>query len=267
MGPPGGETMHVTVITGASMGIGEEFARQLAARRHNLLLIARSEDRLRELAADLEQRYGITARVFPCDLAREGAAARVHKFLVEEGIQPAWLINNAGFGLVGTVDSMEPHRLHDLMMLNVVTLVDLTRLLLPMMRLHRDSRIINVASTAAFQPIPFFAAYAASKTFVLHFSEALSEEMRGTDVKVLALCPGPTPTNFHVAAEIDAKAFEQGQSAAEVVRLGLLASDRGRAVVVTQRAWANLGIRILPRLAVRFVTGMIARKMLKKHQA
>ncbi len=256
--------MNVAVITGASMGIGEEFARQLAARRLDLVLVARSEDKLRALAGELERRHSIRAHAFPCDLSEPAAAERVATYLTEEGLHPGWLVNNAGFGLIGTLDSMELVRLRQMMMLNMVSLVELTHLLLPQLRLGRDSRIINVASTAAFQPVPFFNVYAASKTFVLNFSEALHEELRGTDVRVLALCPGPTPTNFGETSGMDPRLFQRGQSAASVVRMGLRASDAGRAVLVTQRLLPIFLMRFLPRFAVRMAAGYVARMMMKK---
>lgn len=256
--------MNVAVITGASMGLGEEFARQLAHRRVNLVLVARSGDKLRELGEELEQRFGIRALPFPCDLSREGAASKVAGFLEAEGLHPTWLVNNAGFGQVGSFDTMEPERLHDMMMVNMVSLVELTRLLLPMLRLGRDTRIINVSSTAAFQPVPFFNVYAASKAFVLHFSEGLTEELRGTDVSVLAFCPGPTPTNFAENNEIDPRLFDKGQSAADVVRWALRASDRDKAVLTTQRSAPIFLARFVPRFLVRRVAGMIARSFLRR---
>jgi short-subunit dehydrogenase len=255
--------MNVAVITGASMGLGEEFARQLAQRRVSQVLVARSEDRLKALAEDLQQRHGIRAYPFACDLAQPGAARKVAAFLKEKDLHPTWLVNNAGFGLVGTFDQMDHDRVHDMMMLNVLSLVELTHLLLPSIRLSRDGRVINVASTAAFQPVPFFNVYAASKTFVLNFSEALHEELRGTDVKVLALCPGPTPTGFGDAAGIDEKFFNKGQSAADVVRMGLEANDRNRAVLICQRRLAVIAQRFMPRAAIRFGAGLIARRMLR----
>jgi len=227
--------MYVAVVTGASKGIGEEFARQIAVRRQNILMVARSEERLEKLAKELQQRHRIRAVPFACDLAEPGAAKKVFQFLRDEGMHPTWLVNNAGFGMAGGFDSMNFEKIHQMMMLNMVALTELTHLLLPQLRLGRNARIINVASTAAFQPIPYFNVYAASKTFVLHFGEALYEELRHTDVRVLTVCPGPTPTNFHETAEMKPEVFERGQTAQEVVRMALEASDRRRCVMVTQR--------------------------------
>lgn len=255
--------MEVAVITGASMGLGEEFARQLAARKLNLLLVARSADRLVALADELAKRHGITAIPFALDLSLPDAALQLRDFMQSKGLVPLWLVNNAGFGMVGPFDEGEPDRLHQMMMLNMVTLVDLTRLLLPEMRLQRGARIINVASTAAFQPVAFFNVYAATKVFVLNHSEALAEELRGSEVSVTALCPGPTPTQFHVAAKVDAKLFDKGQSATDVVRMGIEASDRGQVVVVCQRLWMITLMRLLPRIIIRRAAGLVARQFLK----
>lgn len=256
--------MNVAVITGASMGLGEEFARQLAARRLNLVLTARSEDKLNALSDELQKRHGIRAFVKPADLSKPGAAREIADFLTEQDLHPTWLINNAGFGLVGALDSMPFEQLTAMMQVNMVALVELTYLLLPQLRLSRDGRIINVASTAALQPVPFFNVYAATKVFVLHFSEALQEELRHSDVSVLALCPGPTPTNFHVAANLDEKLFAKGQSAADVVAMGLAASDRRRAVLVCQRAWLPFVMRFMPRFAIRMGAGFVARRMMRE---
>jgi short-subunit dehydrogenase len=256
--------MNVAVITGASMGLGEEFARQLAARKQDMVLVARSEDKLMALSQELSERHRIRAVPFACDLAQPGAAEKVRVFLSAEGLHPTWLINNAGFGLIGPLDQMEPIRVREMMMLNMVTLVELTMALLPTLRLSQQGRIINVASTAAFQPIPYFNVYGSTKVFVLHFSEALREELGNTDVRVLCLCPGPTPTQFHVTAGLDEALFQKGQSAADVVRMGLEGSDDDRAVIVCQRAWANVAMRLLPRVVVRKGAAFVARQMMKR---
>ncbi len=256
--------MYVSVVTGASKGIGEEFARQLAARQHNLLLVARSADRLGELSQELEDRNGIRAVPFACDLAQHGASEKVYAFLKSEGMHPTWLVNNAGFGLVGSHDSLDFERVRAMAMLNMVVLAELTHLLLPMLRLSRSAQIINVASTAAFQPVPYFALYAATKAFVLSFSDALHEELRNSDVNVLALCPGPTPTQFHVEGRLDPSLFDKGQTAAEVARMGIEAALARRAVCVTQARLRAAAPRFLPRFVVRRLAGFIARRMIAK---
>ncbi len=256
--------MYVSVITGASKGLGEEFARQLAQRKHNLVLVARSETRLKELAEELERDKGVRVLYCPEDLSKEGAAHRINDFLKKEGVHAQVLINNAGYGIPGILDSQNSEDVRGMMMVNMVALVELTHLLLPSIRLHKDARIINVASTAAFQPVPYFNVYSATKTFVLNFSEALSEELSDTDVRVLALCPGPTPTNFHEAGGIDAKVFDQGQSPADVVQMGLRASDRGKVICVCQKKHLILALRFMPRFVVRKAAAFMAKKMFFK---
>ena len=240
----------VAVITGASMGLGEEFARQLARRGVDVVLVARSEDKLRALARRLSRRHGVEAHVLACDLSVPGAAAQVVAFLEERGLRATWLVNNAGFGAVGPLVEQDPERVASMVRLNVGALVELTRLLLPSLLAAPGGRLINVASTAAFQPIPLFAVYAATKAFVLSFTEAIAEEQPG--LRVTALCPGPTHTQFHVAAKIDERMFRFGQTAREVVTRGLRANDRGRVLCITQKAWTVFALRLLPRKVVRW---------------
>ena len=249
--------MDVAVITGASMGLGEEFARQLAARKINLYLTARSEDRLKSLADELATKYGIQIRTFREDLSLPGAAARVATNLESQGLRPAWLINNAGFGDAGSFLNMAPERISSCVMLNMVALTELTRLLAP--RMQSGDRIINVASTAAFQPVPYFGVYCASKAYVLSFTEALHEEVLPLGIGVLCLCPGPTHTQFANNNGMDKKAFERGQTAEHVVRVGLKASDNGRALLVTQRILSIVAQRGVPRFVVRKAAGMVAK--------
>ncbi|MDX2177487.1 MAG: SDR family oxidoreductase [Candidatus Sumerlaeia bacterium] len=252
------------VITGASMGLGAEFARQLAGRGMPLVLVARNEAKLREVAEAVRSDFRADAHICVCDLAEPGAAKQVQRFLRDRALRPAWLVNNAGFGDAGRFESMKPERLTDTMMVNMVALVDLTRLLVPMMEGVPDARIINVASTASFQPVALFNVYAASKTFVLHFSEALHEELKPKGIKVLCLCPGPTATNFGVNNGLDAAIFAKGQTAEYVVRAGIRASDAGSALLVTQRKLAVMAQRFLPRWAVRKAAATVAKKFLKE---
>jgi len=249
--------MDVAVITGASMGLGEEFARQLAARKINLYLTARSEDRLKSLAADLSAKHGAHVSTFREDLSLPGAAARVASHLEKEGLRPAWLINNAGFGDAGSFLKMPPERISSCVMLNMVALTELTRLLAP--RMKSGDRIINVASTASFQPVPYFGVYSATKAYVLSFTEALHEELLPLGIGVLCLCPGPTNTRFADNNGMDKKAFERGQTSEHVVRVGLRASDKGRALLVTQRILAIIAQRGVPRLVVRKAAGAVAK--------
>lgn len=254
--------MQVTIITGASQGIGAEFARQLAQRKHNLVLVARSREKLVELSEELSARNGIEAMPLAVDLSESHAAAQVAGFVSSRGLQPRWLINNAGFGRAGTFDTIDLDATHRMIMLNVSALVELTHLLLPQLRLNREGAIINVASIAGFQPLPHMAVYGATKAFVLSFSEALAEELRVADVRVLALCPGPVATNFGEAGNLRTSTFEKGQSAQDVVARALSAVERGRVVCVTQKPWAVALQRLVPRFLLRRVAGMITRRMM-----
>lgn len=184
------------LITGASSGIGLDLARMFAANGHDLVLVARSEGKLQELAVELEKRHEITAHVAACDLARPDAAKQLVEEVKERGIEIDVLVNNAGFGLKGPFAENDLQRELDMIQVNVIALTALTKLLLEPMLARRRGRILNVSSTAAFVSGPFMAIYYATKAYVLSFSEALADELRDSGVTVTVLCPGPTATAF-----------------------------------------------------------------------
>ena len=191
--------MNPTVlITGASGGIGEQLARLFAAHRYDLVLVARSVDKLQSLSAELARAHGIQSRVLPADLADPGAPPRLFEALQDAAIDV--LVNNAGFGARGAYAQIDYQLEARMIQVNVAALAHLTRLFLPGMLARRTGKILNVASTAAYVPGPFMAVYYASKAFVLSFSEALAEEVQGSGVTVTALIPGPTETNFAAIA-------------------------------------------------------------------
>lgn len=226
--------MKVTLITGASSGIGEAFARRLAAEKHNLLLVARSEKALHELCDELMLKHQITAHYVVLDLTDADADQRLFDETEKHGFEVDWLINNAGFGSGG--DFAKLGRNHELGMidLNIRSLVALTHRYLGKMRERKSGTIINVSSAAGFQPIPFMATYAATKAFVSSFSEAIAEENRSLGIKILALCPGSTKTNFFAASNIDRPIQVKGQQTSEeVVETALKAVKGGRAKVVS----------------------------------
>lgn len=192
--------MICTLITGASGGIGEAFARRLAAEKHNLFLIARSEEKLAGLCEELKAKHNIEAQYLALDLTRPDADAILFAETEKRGLQIDWLINNAGFGAFGDFAEHSLEREIGMIDLNVRTLVALTHRFLKPMRERKRGVIINVSSTASFQPVPFMATYSATKAFVTSFSEALWEENRPFNVLVMALCPGATETNFFNAA-------------------------------------------------------------------
>src|SRR6202142_4511791 len=192
------------LITGASFGIGLEFARIFARAGYNLVLAARSADRLRQLASELEKAHSVRSLILATDLTEPGASAYVLDQTTRAAIEVDVLVNNAGFGQYGMFAENDLEECLRQIQLNVTTLTHLTRLFLPVMIALKSGRILNVASTAAFQPGPLMAVYFATKAYVLHFSEALANELHGTGVSVTCLCPGATATEFHKRANASA---------------------------------------------------------------
>jgi short-subunit dehydrogenase len=246
----------VTLITGASAGLGAEFARQCAARGEALALVARRRDRLEALKAEL----GGDVHVFAADLALPGAAQSLIAELEAEGLGVATLINNAGFGLAGKFADRPLDRQIGMIDLNVRTLVELCHLVLPAMRAAGKGAICNVASTAAFQPGPNMAVYYASKAFVLSFTEALHHELKGSGIRVSALCPGPTESEFSDVADSHSPTLERMKGPADaVVRAGLKGLDANKAVVIPgfKNKIGAQASRFLTRAAMRRIIGRI----------
>jgi short-subunit dehydrogenase len=246
----------VALVTGASAGLGAEFARQLSKRGYALVLAARRKERLDALASELGN-----ARAVEIDLSRTGAAAELIANIEAEGETIDLLVNNAGFGLHGRFDKADPARLRQMIDLNCGALTELCSAVLPDMIERRSGAILNVASTAAFQPGPGMAVYFATKAFVLSLSEALHEEVKRFGVKVTALCPGPTRTEFgEVAGFKTTKPLGRlFMDSGPVVRAGLAALDANKAVAITgalNKAGA-LSTRFVPRSLVRKVAGAI----------
>ncbi len=260
--------MKATLITGASGGIGEEFARQLAARKHNLVLVARSEDKLAVLANETGRAHGVTVAPLAFDLTTEDAPRKIFDELARRDLEIDLLINNAGFGSLGEFTSFDAERDLRMIDLNIKALVALTHLFIRPMRERGAGAIINVASTAAFQPVPFMATYAATKAFVLSFSEALAEENRAHGIKILALCPGATDTNFFNAAEGERPPMRVLQTPAEVVATALRALERGQSHVIS--GWTNFLAteiqRFVPRSLVTRVAGKAMRSAYMKKE-
>lgn len=246
----------VALITGASAGLGAEFARQLAKRGYRLVLAARRKERLDSLAAELGN-----ARSVEIDLSREGAAAELIRNLSDAGETVDLLVNNAGFGLHGRFDKADPNRLRQMVDLNCGALTDLCRAVLPAMVERGSGAILNVASTAAFQAGPGMAVYFATKAYVLSLSEALHEEVRRSGVRVTALCPGPTRTEFGEVAGFKGNgAFDRFAMDSEtVVRAGLDALDRNKAVAVTGtlNKVGAFSTRLAPRSVLRRIAGAL----------
>jgi len=242
----------LALITGASGGLGYEFARLLAERNYDLVLVARSGAQMEELAQWAEPRHGIQVTVLPKDLSTPGAGGEVAEELDERDLEPTVLINSAGFTQLAPFAESDEHVMMELLRVNIETLTQLTRRVLPAMVGRGRGRVINMASNAAFQPGPYMACYYASKAYVLNFSIALAEEVRGSGVTVTALAPGPTATGFQARAEMHDARLVKGRklpTAAEVAEWGWSEAERGKPFAVYQAQWkvAAFGTRFLSR--------------------
>lgn len=248
------------LVTGASAGIGWALAEQLAEKGANLVLTARRTDRLAKLASELSAKHGIKAETFAADLVRPEAPVEIFAFTAGKGIEVELLVNNAGFGAFGYNHELETSRLLDMIQLNCSAVVHLTRLYVPGMVERRQGDILIVASTAAFQAVPFISAYAATKAFDLIFAEGIAEELARFGVCVCALCPGSTNTEFQDVAGQPDRAFRYAEAAAAVARVGLEGLEQGKSCAISGRANRMMvwGERLAPR---RFVARMAAKAM------
>lgn len=253
------------LVTGASAGIGRELASQLAASGANLVLTARRTERLTQLAAELRERHKIETEVFPADLAQPQAPDEIFHFTEQKRLSIEVLINNAGFGAYGYFHKTDRQRLLDMVQVNVAAVVNLTHLFLPGMVERRSGYVMIVASTAAFQPVPYISTYAATKGFDLLFAEGVAEEVRRHGVKVCALCPGSTTSEFFEVAGQPAHVARGQESSEKVARVGLQALAAGRSRVVSgARNWLGVEAqRFAPR---RLVTRVAARMFAPKEQ-
>jgi uncharacterized protein len=248
------------LVTGASAGIGKALAEELAAGGTNLVLTARRTDRLEELARNLAAAHKIRAEIFAADLAQADAPKQIFNFTQRRPLQIDLLINNAGFGAYGEFPAVDRHRLLDMVQVNCSAVVHLSHLFLPQMIQRRSGDILIVASTASFQAVPYISTYAATKAFDLLFAEGLAEEMKPHGIRVCALCPGSTESEFReVANQAQAPAANRPQeSANKVACVGLRALAAGRSSVIsgTKNYLGAQVQRLLPR---RLVTSVAAR--------
>lgn len=251
----------VALVTGASSGFGTEFAHRFAARGYDLVLVARRRDRLESLAADLTARHGVTATVLPADLADPAAPAALVAALAAQGVRVHALVNSAGFGTYGPFLGEDPARIADEVQVNVAALTLLSRLLLPDLVAAPRGILLNVASTAAYQPAPSIAVYSATKAYVRALTEGIWQEHRGTALRVLTLCPGPTETEFFQAA--GSEGFKVGQmlTVPQVVDVAFRALDRRSAPPSVVAGWRNkataVAVGLLPRRLVLGVAGRL----------
>lgn len=251
------------LVTGASSGIGEQFARALARRKQNLILTARSRGKLEALARELQQTYDIQAEPLPCDLSVEGAGGFLARSVLEGGREISLLINNAGFGARGEFWVLPLERQMEMIRLHLAALIELSHYFLPSMIGRRGAGIINVSSMTGFQPIPYVAVYAATKNFITSFSLALTEELRPYGVRVVTLCPGGTRTNFVIEGSRAGRGRfpGSGMAAKEVVAQALAKLDSGGGLVVP--GFANqIGVfieRFVPRPCVPWAVAKMSR--------
>jgi short-subunit dehydrogenase len=251
------------LVTGASAGIGSALAEQLAAQGANLLLTARRADRLARLAEDLSARHKVQAEIYAADLTRPQTPGEIFRFTEQKRLPIELLINNAGFGAYGEFRKQEAQRLLDMVQVNVAAVVHLTHLFLPAMVERRSGYILILASTAAFQPVPYLGTYAATKGFDLLFAEGLAEEVRQYGVHVCALCPGSTVSEFHEVAGQPLRLAGAQEPNDKVARVGLQALAEGKPMVISgTRNWLSMEAqRLAPR---RLVTRVVARMFMPR---
>ncbi len=254
--------MTTTLITGASSGIGFEFAKICAQNKQNLVLVARSEGKLKELAEDLKKQFSISVHVIAKDLSNYHTALEIFNHCQQQNIQVDYLINNAGFGDFGFFCESDWAKQEQMINLNMMTLTYLTRVFLPGMVERKSGKILNVASTAAFQPGPMMSVYYATKAYVLSFSEAISNELEGTGVTVTCLCPGATESDFQNKAAMQESKLVKGKklpSSKEVAEYGFQSMMTGKVVAIhgMMNYLLTNSIRFTPRaLVLKIVRNM-----------
>lgn len=248
------------LITGASAGIGLALAEELAAAGVNLVLTARRVDRLKQLAVDLSAKNGVKVEICGADLVRPEAPDEIFAFTKDKNIEIELLINNAGFGAFGSNHEVPPQKLAEMIQVNCSAVVHLTRLFVPPMVERKHGDVLIVASTAAFQPVPFIAAYAATKAFDLIFAEGIAEELRPSGIQVCALCPGSTNTEFQQVAGQPDRLFRVAETAAKVAHVGLVGLAHGKTVAISgdMNRLMVKAERLAPR---RFVAKMAGKMM------
>ncbi len=255
---------RTALVTGASGGIGKELASLFAKDGHDVVLVARGQSKLRTLADDLENAHGIKAHVVAADLGASGAAAQVFEEVTKRGVSVDFLVNNAGFGTNGAFLDLDLERESQMIQVNVAALLELTHYFARPMRERGYGRVMNIASTAGFQPGPFMATYYASKAFVLSFSEALAFELQGTGVTVTCHCPGATATDFAASAGNEKSRLFQRSGVAdvkEVAQHAYRAMMKGQVLAVhgALNSFGVAALRVTPRSVVRSIAANLNR--------
>jgi short-subunit dehydrogenase len=249
------------LVTGASAGIGLELAKQLAAGGANLVLTARRADRLQQLASDLSSKYSVKVECVSADLTRPEAPAEIFATTTGKGIAIDLLVNNAGFGAFGNAWEIPAEKMLEMIQVNCSAVVSLTRLYMPPMIARHSGDILIVASLAAFQPVPYNSVYAATKAFDLLFAQGIAEEARPHGVRVCALCPGSTETEFQKVADQPDRIFRRAETAEKVARVGLEALAAGKSYVVS--GFKNKLMLESQRLAPRSFVAHMSEKMMR----
>ena len=254
-------TQQTVLITGASSGIGMELAREFAKHGHSVVLVARGVDKLEELARELRSKSNVRAEVIGADLTEPSAPEKIVASLSERNLTIDVLVNNAGFGERGAFAQIDLQRQLDMIQVNITAVAHLTRLLLPGMIQRNVGGILNVASTAAFQGGPNMTMYYATKAFVLSFTEAIHEEVAGTNLHVTCLCPGPTHTGFVAAANMEGvNLFKMGAETAEAVaKVGYAAFAKNKAIAISgfKNKLTAFSTRLAPRAVARKIAKML----------
>jgi uncharacterized protein len=252
---------RTALVTGASSGLGAEFARRLAARGANLILVARRKERLTQLERELTAQHGVSVTSIPLDLTADRAGQLLLDATTERSLEVHTVVNNAGFGSYGPFLQTDADLIRNEVQLNVAALVDISRAFLPQLTRFGDGALVNVASAAGFQPIPNMAIYGATKAFVLSFTEALWYETAPSGLMVLALCPGATDTEFFQVVGTEDAGVGAHQTAAEVVGLALAHLDKRNPGPSVISGWRNragiLGVRLAPRRTVVTMAGRL----------
>ena len=253
--------MSFTLITGASSGIGQEFARQYAKRGHSLILVARSEDKLQALASELTTQFQVKVHVIAQDLGRNDSAEQLFKKCNALGVEINFLINDAGIGLIGDFETHDLSKIEEMLLLNVLTVTKITYLFLPQLKKNQGV-LLNVASQVAYEPAPYMAAYGGTKAYVLSFTEALRVELKDS-VKVTALCPGPTYTNFFARADSSPNDINfKFRTPKEVVEAAIAGVDSNTSTVIP--GWENQLFSFFTRFLPKNVLATLSQYNVKK---
>jgi short-subunit dehydrogenase len=263
------KSMKVTLITGASGGIGKAFAERLASEKHNLVLVARSEEKLKTLCRELSMKYNITATYITANLSQTGSDQLIADEISNKNLEVDWLINNAGSGAGGDLLEYSLEEYHNMMQLNIYSVVALTYQFLPQMRAAKRGTIINVGSMAGFTPIPYMNVYAATKGFLRYFTQALWEENRLFGVRVMLLCPGATETGFFDAAKIGADrkssfSTKKLETPEQVVDSALKGLQQGKIIAISglhNRVGRFVGSLFPARQGLKIVGNMMRKKL------